>query len=97
MSQLTIPDIVKILCKGDNPPLWELLLHGWIALFGITEVAIRTLSLLFNVLTVIPIYYLGERHLHRFAGIAAALCYCCSLMMLTKSQTEQAVISPMRL
>ncbi|MCR5645299.1 MAG: glycosyltransferase family 39 protein [Bacteroidales bacterium] len=78
MAQLSLPDIVKLLCQGDNPPLWELLLHGWIALFGITEVAIRTLSLLFNVLTVIPIYYLGERHLHRFAGIAAALCYCCS-------------------
>lgn len=78
MAQLGIPDIVKILCKGDNPPLWELLLHGWISLFGISEVAIRTLSLIFSVLTVIPIYFLGERHIHRFAGIAASLCYCCS-------------------
>ncbi|MBO7084184.1 MAG: glycosyltransferase family 39 protein [Bacteroidales bacterium] len=78
MSQLTIPDIVKILCKGDNPPLWEILLHGWIKVFGISEVAIRILSLIFSVLTVIPIYFIGEKHIHRFAGIAASLCYCCS-------------------
>lgn len=78
MAQLDVPDIVKILCKGDNPPLWELLLHGWIAIFGITEVAIRCLSLVFSVLTIIPIYFLGEKHLGRFAGIAASLCYCCS-------------------
>ena len=78
MAQLNIPDIVKILCRGDNPPLWELLLHGWIKLFGISETAIRSLSLIFSVLTIIPIYFLGEKHLHRFAGIAAALCYCCS-------------------
>lgn len=78
MAQLDIPDIVKILCHGDNPPLWELLLHGWIKLFGISEVAIRSLSLLFSVLTVVPVYFLGERHIRRYAGLAAALCYCCS-------------------
>ena len=78
MAQLNIPDIVRILCQGDNPPLWEMLLHGWIRLFGVSEIALRSLSLLFSVLTVIPIYFLGERHLHRYAGIAAALCFCCS-------------------
>jgi uncharacterized membrane protein len=78
MAQLTIPDIVKILCNGDNPPLWEILLHGWISIFGISEVAIRSLSLIFSVLTVIPIYFIGEKHIHRFAGIAASVCYCCS-------------------
>ena len=78
MAQLGITDIVKILCRGDNPPLWELLLHGWIKLFGISETAIRSLSLIFSVLTVIPVYFLGEKHIHRYAGIAAALCYCCS-------------------
>lgn len=78
MAQLSIPDIVKILCQGDNPPLWELLLHGWIKLFGISEVAIRILSLLFSALTVIPVYFIGEKYFHRYAGIAASLCYCCS-------------------
>ena len=78
MSLQSVPDLVRMLCQGDNPPLWELLLHFWVKIFGISEVSIRSLSLIFSALTVIPIYLLGERYMHRFAGTAAALCYCCS-------------------
>ena len=78
MSLQSIPDIVRMLCQGDNPPLWELLLHFWIIAFGISEVAIRSLSLIFSVLTIIPIYLLGEKYIHRFVGIAASLFYCFS-------------------
>ena len=78
MSLQSVPDLVRMLCQGDNPPLWEFLLHFWVKIFGISEVAIRSLSLIFSVLTVIPIYLAGEKYFHRFAGIAASLCYCFS-------------------
>lgn len=78
ISLQSLPDIVRLLSKGDNPPLWELMLHFWVKLFGISEVAIRSLSLIFSVLTVIPIYLLGEKHIHRLAGLAASLFYCFS-------------------
>ena len=78
MALQSVPDLVRMLCQGDNPPLWELLLHFWVKVFGISEVSIRTLSLIFSVLTVIPIYLLGEKYLHRFAGMAAAVFYSCS-------------------
>lgn len=78
MALQSVPDLVRMLCQGDNPPLWELLLHYWVKAFGISEVAIRSLSLIFSVLTVIPIYLVGEKYLHRIAGIAASLCYCFS-------------------
>lgn len=78
MAMQSVPDIVRLLCLGDNPPLWELLLHFWTKTFGVSEVAIRTLSLIFSALTIIPIYLLGEKHIHRFAGIAASLSYCFS-------------------
>lgn len=78
MALQSVPDAVRMLCNGDNPPLWEILLHFWVKVFGISEVAIRSLSLIFSVLTVIPIYFLGERHIHRLAGIAASLFYCFS-------------------
>ena len=74
----SLPDIVGLLSKGDNPPLWELMLHFWVKVFGISEVAIRSLSLIFSALTVIPIYLLGEKHIHRWAGLAASLFYCFS-------------------
>ncbi len=78
MALQSVPDLVRMLCQGDNPPLWELLLHFWVKVFVISEVAIRSLSLIFSVLTIIPIYYLGEKHIHRFAGIVASLFYCFS-------------------
>ena len=78
MSLQSLPDIVNMLCKGDNPPLWEILMHFWVKVFGISEVAIRSLPLVFSTLTIIPIYYLGEKHIHRLAGIAAALLCCFS-------------------
>lgn len=71
-------DIVHMMCKGDNPPLWELLLHYWIGIFGLSEIAIRSLSTIFSVLTIIPIYLLGERYIQRFAGLSASLIYCFS-------------------
>ena len=78
MSLQSVPDLVRMLCQGDNPPLWELLLHFWVKIFGISEVAIRSLSLIFSVLTVIPIYLAGENYFHRIVGIATSLCYCFS-------------------
>ena len=78
MALQTVPDLVRMLCQGDNPPLWELLLHFWTKIFGVSEVAIRSLSLIFSTLTVIPIYLAGEKFIHRFAGVAASLFYCFS-------------------
>jgi len=78
ISLQSLPDIVRLLSKGDNPPLWELMLHFWVKIFGISEVSIRSLSLIFSALTIIPIYLLGERHIHRGVGIAAGLFYCFS-------------------
>ena len=78
MALQTVPDLVRMLCQGDNPPLWELLLHFWVRVFGISEVAIRSLSVAFSVLTVVPIYLAGEKYIHRWTGIAASLVYCFS-------------------
>lgn len=75
MALQSVPDLVRMLTQGDNPPLWELLLHYWVKLFGISEVAIRNLSVFFSVLTVIPIYLAGEKYIHRWAGVAASLFY----------------------
>ena len=78
MSLQSLPDAIRMLCKGDNPPFWEVLLHFWIKAFGISEVAIRSVSLIFSTLTIIPIYLLGKKYIHRWTGFAASLFYCFS-------------------
>ena len=71
-SQFSIGEIIRVLCKGDNPPLWEILLHGWTNIFGIEVVSMRVLSLLFNSLTIIPLYLLGKHLSGRLLGIVAS-------------------------
>ena len=71
-SQFSIGEIIRILCQGDNPPLWEIILHVWIGIFGIEVVSIRVLSMFFNVLTIIPLYLLGKHLSGRVLGIVAA-------------------------
>lgn len=78
-----IGDIIYILTKGDNPPLWEILLHYWEVWFGVSLVAMRMLPLIFNVLTVVPIYLTGVRfgpdefnsNARRYSGLFAALLF----------------------
>ncbi len=74
-AQLSISEIISWLSKGNNPPLWEILLHYWINFFGISEVAVRWLSLLFNAGTVIPLVLIGERFFGRNTGLYAALLF----------------------
>ncbi len=52
--------------SGANPPLYDIILHYWIKLWGTTEIALRSLSATFSLFTVIPILsidllYLNEK------------------------------------
>ncbi len=69
ISQYNLREIINILSTGDNPPLWEILLHYWSHFFGNTELAIRILPLLFNVLTIIPIYIIGKKYFNTRVSI----------------------------
>lgn len=74
-SQLPVSEIVSWLSTGNNPPLWELLLHFWTQLFGTSEVAVRVPALIFNCLTVIPIYAIGAKFFSKKAGFFSALLF----------------------
>ncbi|HEY1013352.1 MAG TPA: glycosyltransferase family 39 protein, partial [Herpetosiphonaceae bacterium] len=55
-------------------PLYHLLLKGWVALFGDSEIALRLPSALAGALLVSAVYLLGARlHGRRLGGLAAAL------------------------
>ena len=65
--------IIEALRNDGNPPLYYLLLHLWIGLFGIGEASIRFLSVLFGTGLVCLIYVTGRRWFGPIAGPVAAV------------------------
>jgi uncharacterized membrane protein len=64
LAQKSVPDIIRIVAHDFSPPLYFLLLRIWIIFFGTSEVATRSLSFLFYVLTLITIFFM-VRHFMR--------------------------------
>ncbi len=56
-----------------NAPLYWVLLHFWIKIFGISEISLRFPSLVFNFSSTILIFLLGARLFSKRTGLLAAL------------------------
>ncbi|UCC64016.1 MAG: glycosyltransferase family 39 protein [Anaerolineae bacterium] len=60
-ARQSLPGLLAGVSGSDHPPLHSLLLHGWIALAGRSEFAVRYLSLWWGVLGVALLCLLGKR------------------------------------
>lgn len=69
IAELGVGDLLDALRRDGHPPLYYLLLHGWIDLFGTGDVAVRALSGIFS-LAVLPLAWVAGR---RRAGVAGGL------------------------
>src|SRR5215210_3123461 len=65
-------DIPRTLRQDGSPPLFYLLLHGWMALVGTGEAETRALPLLFALVAVPVSWWAGHAILDRRAGALAA-------------------------
>ena len=55
-------DIIKMTATRDvHPPLHYLLAHYWVQIYGADEAGLRSLSVLFGVLSLSTLYFLGRR------------------------------------
>ena len=61
------------LAQDKHPPLYYLALHGWTALFGPGDVAVRSLGAIIGALAVLPVYGIGKTLGGVRAGAFAAL------------------------
>jgi uncharacterized membrane protein len=68
-----LPDLLARTAVDSHPPLYYLLLKGWLAVAGWTELSARWLSLAAGVLAIALTYSLGRRLFGRATGAGAAL------------------------
>ncbi|MCT4665693.1 MAG: glycosyltransferase family 39 protein [Flavobacteriales bacterium] len=76
MAQNNWLDILKLPISGEpNPPLFILLLHFWMKIFGNDVEVIRSLPLIFNALTAGVIFLVGKHLRNSWTGIIASLVF----------------------
>lgn len=72
--------------ERTNPPLYYVLLHYWIACFGTTEAALRSLSVLPGIASIALVYQLGKRLFSRAVALGASFYQCVSSFQIYYSQ-----------
>lgn len=71
LASVPLAELGQRLREDGAPPLYYLLLHGWIRLFGSGDVAVRLLSALFSA-AALPLYFVaGRRRGGRVVGVGA--------------------------
>jgi hypothetical protein len=68
-------DIPRLLLQDGSPPLYYLLLHGWMTLVGDGEAATRSLSLLFAAAAVPAAWWAGGRRAAAIVAVCPVLTY----------------------
>ncbi|MFO7697338.1 MAG: glycosyltransferase family 39 protein, partial [Anaerolineae bacterium] len=73
LAQRDLATILRNAADDIHPPFYYVTLHAWVERFGITEFAVRGLSVLTGVLVVAGTYFLGWRLLSSRSALLAAL------------------------
>lgn len=71
-AQQDLGVMVDEINKGNNSPLHFILLNGWIKMFGISPASVRSLSLLFSILTVVLIFSFSRKFISPLFSFFAA-------------------------
>ncbi|HEX4053811.1 MAG TPA: glycosyltransferase family 39 protein [Tepidisphaeraceae bacterium] len=69
-----VGEIIRLIRADTAPPLYYVLVHGWTAIFGRSEIALRSLSTVFSILTLLLAIDIARRLLTNPAAVAAAAC-----------------------
>lgn len=86
IARLSLPQIVQYTAADVHPPFYYFLLHYWIAYFGTSELAVKLLSVLFGVLSILVMYALGRQLFDERAGLLGAFILAVSAFNIRYSQ-----------
>lgn len=82
--------IQGIAASSNQPPVYFWILRVWIDLFGTSEVALRSLSAIFGVFSVVAIYFAGTALLNKKAGLFSAFIASFAVFAIVHSQDARA-------
>ncbi len=68
----SVGGIIRSLATGVHPPLYHILMHYWITVFGTGEIALRSFSVLLGTLAIPAAFWAGQRLYDRRTGLVAA-------------------------
>ncbi len=73
-TKMSLSNFFLEFTPGDfHPPLYYLVLRVWSMFFGTSEIALRSLSVLFSIATIYLVYLIGRELINKKAGIIASL------------------------
>jgi mannosyltransferase len=91
LARLDVPNLIHTnVAWQTNPPLFELILHGWMKTFGDSERTVRALPAIFGVAGVLMTYVLVRRLIGWRAAVAAMLLVAVSPVLVAYSQECRA-------
>ncbi len=70
-----VPDIIAVSKNDVNPPLYPIIVHFWVKLFGISEFSVRFLSALAAAFAAGFLYLLSAKFLNKQAAVFAVLMF----------------------
>lgn len=85
-AQKPLIDNIKVTITDNHPPFYQILLHYWVCLFGISDFSTRLLSVLFGVLSIFILYLLASLMFNQKVGIYSALILALSIFHIQFSQ-----------
>ncbi len=72
-AQFPFSEIINQLANYNNPPLFEIVLHPWIKMFGLSAFSVRLLPTLFAALCPVALFYFGKSHFSTTVAIGSSL------------------------
>jgi mannosyltransferase len=74
-AQLNVTSIIEELKTGNNPPLYEIILSFWVKVFGVSELSVRTPSLIFSATTTFLLYKLLAKYFNTRIALITSLLF----------------------
>ncbi len=85
-SSTSLQELFESSAAETHPPLYYIMLHFWIRLFGDSETATRSLSAIFSILSIFLVYKVGKLLSGKETGLLSAVIFSLSAFHIMQSQ-----------